>query len=88
MTMIEKLARAVTVARALPGSKPGRTSDVDRRVARAVLTALREPDEGMVEAGMRAPVTHPSADNTLSRHERVTTSIFQSMIDHILQEAP
>jgi len=40
--MIERLARAVTVARALPGTTPGQTSDVDRRVARAVLEAMRE----------------------------------------------
>lgn len=43
---IEKLARAVCDARALPGTKPvAKLSDVDRRVARAVLMAFRDAED-------------------------------------------
>ena len=52
MDIIERAARAVRDARSLPGTKPVATlSDVDRRVARAVLQAIRDPSEAMDEKG-------------------------------------
>jgi|GEM_PF-5455899 len=53
-TTIEKLARAVKDARMVPGCTVARLSDVDRRVARAVLTALLEPSKSMLAKGMDA----------------------------------
>lgn len=41
--MIERVARAIKAACALPGTKPvARLSDVDRRAARAAIEAMRE----------------------------------------------
>lgn len=54
--MLEKVARAICEARAVPGSSPAHpkpwSSDVDKRAARAAVRALMEPDEGMVERGV------------------------------------
>lgn len=55
MDMIEKIARAIKDARALPGTNPvARLSDVDRRAARATLKALRNPTFAMKMAGAEA----------------------------------
>lgn len=80
--MIEKLARAVTAARALPGTKPvARTGDVDRRVARAVLEALREPTPEMVEAGS---LWHGLPDSPIAL--RAAREAYTAMIDSLLTE--
>jgi len=54
-TLREAVARAICEARALPGTKPFRTSDVDRRAAdaaiRTVLERLREPNAEVIQAG-------------------------------------
>src|SRR3546814_18544309 len=52
--MVERVARAISKARALPGTKPARTSDVDRRAARAAIEAMREPTEEMARYGSYA----------------------------------
>lgn len=39
-TLREQVADAVAAARALPGTTPGRTSDVDRRAADAVIPII------------------------------------------------
>src|SRR3546814_6993367 len=49
--MVVRVARAISKARALPISKPARTSDVDRRAARAAIEAMREPTEEMARYG-------------------------------------
>lgn len=54
MTPLERMARAVAEARALPGTKPARVSDVDRRAAVAVLRELLTVDDAMLEAGHKA----------------------------------
>lgn len=57
-TMREAVARAICEARALPGTKPFRTSDVDRRAAdaaiRTVLERLREVTPAMEDAFFEA----------------------------------
>ena len=58
--IIERAARAVRDARALPGTKPVATlSDVDRRVARAVLQAIRDVDHGIIDAALDASPKEP-----------------------------
>lgn len=74
MTPLEKAARAVTEARAYLGSKPGRTSDVDRRVARAVLLSLRDATPEMIEAG-------DAVDGTIT-----SAAVWRAMINTITGE--
>ena len=82
MTMLERAACAVVEG---PGAglpiKPYADLTPEakafyERVVRAVLLAIREPDEGMIAAGI----------DDRSRGEGSIQSIFRAMIDHILAE--
>lgn len=57
---------------------------VARAALDAILSVIMEPDEAMIEAGMCAPVQHPERDNSLSRHERTTSAIYQAMIRKLM----
>lgn len=52
--MLVRVARAIAEARALPGTSPAKpapwSSDVDKRAARAALSALRDLTPDVVEA--------------------------------------
>ena len=59
--LIEKMARAVRDARALPGTKPvARLSDVDRRAAAALAVALDEIGEECAMVAAEAWWSHES----------------------------
>jgi len=76
---IERAARAVRCARALPGTNPvAKLSEVDYRVARAVIEAIREPSEGMNRAGW-------TADLPFTPSIKVDV-VWQAMIDALLKE--
>ena len=81
--MVDKLARAFNddIERGLPHFVKVKwedlyphTQDALRSRVRAVLRALSEPDEGMLEAGRRV----------LGREGAYT--VFTAMIDHILEQ--
>lgn len=57
---------------------------VARAAFDAFVAAIMEPDEAMIRAGMCAPVQHPERDNSLSRHERTTSAIYQAMIRKLM----
>jgi len=76
--MIERVARAIADEGAyiLPGESH---QDVDRRVARAAVQALREPTDEMVKAG-----AHGSGEDS----ETTALGAWQAMIDSILSTQP
>lgn len=54
--MIERAARAVKVARDAANADPGCSwQDQDERIARAVIEAMVEPTEAMIQAGQDTP---------------------------------
>jgi hypothetical protein len=83
MDIIERAARAVCIAHGhepegmkFSDGQPIWTAYIDD--ARAVLSALREPDEGMIEAGWSCfPDYEPSAQDA--------TDCWQAMIDQALK---
>lgn len=81
--MIERIARAIKDARALPGTNPvARLSDVDRRAARAAIGAMREPSEILVEAGADAFADeYGSAPLDPSDDKAAAVAIYRAMID-------
>src|SRR3546814_4905901 len=78
--MVERVARAISKARALPGTKPARTSDVDRRAARAAIEAMREPTEEMARYGSY------EAENCIKEDPcgNAGKHVWKTMIDAIL----
>lgn len=46
----------------------------------AILSIIAKPDEVMIIAGVCAPVQHPERDDIFSRHQRITSAIYQAMI--------
>lgn len=88
MTMIEKAARAHFMDGVNPPKncpmpvwedQPAAVKEAHRRKARAVLTAIREPNEAMVQAGM-------IADFYGFKSETDAAGIFTACIDSILKE--
>lgn len=59
-----------------PGNK-----DIGRRMARVVLAAIREPSEGMVDAGGKA-------SNTEIGSYEDATNVWRAMIDKALEQEP
>jgi hypothetical protein len=58
-------------------------------MARAVLLALREPDEGMIDAGAIWPNTPEDYEGETGPSEGLraeSKGVFTAMIDHILNE--
>lgn len=72
------MARLVKVLRANWQTKP------EVRV-RAILTALREPDEGMIAAGI-AQLAECTDDWSVDAAPCIAEHVFPAMIDHILGE--
>jgi len=62
-----------------------------RKDVRTLLQALREPSEGMIEAGTSAGISRlHTVDETLTVAEArplISEAIFTAMIDHLLQES-
>lgn len=73
MTEIERLAQVAHDAACVEVSSSDffLSDDGAANIVRAILTALREPSEGMLQAG----------------EEEAETVLWQAMIDHILGEA-
>lgn len=86
MTALEKAARAIAAADA----KNGATGDalyannpaLYQRLARAVLMAVREPDEAVADAGEMEHERQGWNDGTRAGQ------VFTAMIDAILNEGP
>lgn len=91
MTMRAKIARAIedslnlmisdAIRNAGEGTGPYPSDWID--AADAVLDAMRDPTEGMTEAGMNAG---PELDGDFFESE--TTAVWQAMIDEVLNEEP
>lgn len=77
-TTIEKLARAIAAAEGCENY-----CETDKKLARAVLTALLEPSEVMVRAGEDAMI-YPVDDFIRNQAEPV----FAAMIQAVLGEVP
>ena len=77
MMMLEKCARAVCPYKEHPC--PGSACGCCVRQAKAVLEAIREPDEGMREAAILAIVPMYVGDPPIYE------SVWQAMIDRILE---
>lgn len=87
MTMLERCARAVKDARALSGTNPvARLSDVDRRVARAVLEALKEPTPEMVREGVYTDDFATFLDDAPAAD--AVKRIFTAMLTQALKDHP
>lgn len=72
------------------GEKGGRFRDINEpfrddylQAARAALEALREPSEGMVEAGYR----HCQAEGRWPEDDAFAATFFTGAIDHVLKES-
>jgi hypothetical protein len=74
-TMLEKVSRAIEDAMASDDNAPD-------DLARAVLMALREPDEGMLGAGEHAWMNR----NLRDPKSEPIPDCFTAMIDHALNE--
>lgn len=85
MTKLEEVARALCVGNDSISACCGECG-VKLEQARAALLALREPSEGMREAGYAAACLHDNGDTVPSLE--IAPAAWQSMIDHILSEAP
>lgn len=89
-TEIERLVRAVLDCCLLSEvDLGGFPEDKAERLARVILQALREPSEGMIEAGAKAYCKRQGwndVDCDSCVDEAAWT--FPAMIDHILQERP
>lgn len=91
-SMIEKLARIISPTAFMPMSvhvsRASRQIDIDEAMAtaRAVLLALREPSEGMVEAGADASGNADDGEPILLLKNEARAG-FTAAIDHILNES-
>lgn len=56
-----------------------------REIVRAILTALREPDEGMIAAGIKQ-LAECTDDWSVDAAPCIAEHVFPAMIDHILGE--
>ena len=80
MDMIEKAARAICGAN---GWDPSEPSDADRKAACAVLEAIREPSEKMIEEGVYTDDFQGHLDD--DKAAKAVKRIWQAMIDEILK---
>lgn len=93
MDIIERAARALCYADRdyqfcanncrIKGECVGEIGELERSQARAVLAALREPDEGMIEAG--APTCHQVPIGTWDEALSDARDCWQAMIDQALK---
>lgn len=86
--MIERVARLLWAAFARDG-----TYDEDRHddvpfylaTARAAIEAMREPSEGVRQAGEEALAKAEDDDSEVGLHETIPQTVFKAMIDAALQ---
>jgi hypothetical protein len=84
LTMVERVAEAITLAAVGKGNRPNARM---RRIARAAIEAMREPTEEMVSAGADAEPTDYNG-GPIPKDARKFTAlvIYRAMIDAALKE--